>query len=57
MREEEEERTAAAEAVEAREPGVFRLRWVGWGGEEWGAGGAAPPNARQTHTDVADAGW
>lgn len=27
--EEEEERTAAAEAVEAREPGVFRLRGRG----------------------------
>lgn len=40
--EEEEERTAAAEAVEAREPGVFRL-----GG---GTGGVPRPMYARTHT-------
>lgn len=45
---EEEERTAAAEAVEAREPGVFRL---GGGGEGETPRGVAPPNAhKHTHT-------
>lgn len=42
--EEEEERTAAAEAVEAREPGVFRL------GGRTGIGGRGLP--RPTHTHI-----
>lgn len=46
--EEEEERTAAAEAVEAREPGVFRL---GGGG---GIGGVPRPLHTHTHTHKRD---
>lgn len=46
--EEEEERTAAAEAVEAREPGVFRL-----GGGGRGETGMPPPNAN-THAHIHD---
>lgn len=47
---EEEERTAAAEAVEAREPGVFRL-----GGGRGDTEGEQPrPN---THTHTHDRRW
>ena len=55
-REEEEDRTAAAEAVEAREPGVFRL------GREEEGGGMGVPRPTQTHvyahtrTHVSDTG-
>lgn len=51
--EEEEDRTAAAEAVEAREPGVFRLGGGGGGGRG-DTKGSSP--AQHTHTHVADDG-
>ena len=47
MEAEEEERTAAAEAVEAREPGVFKL-----GGGETPKGVAPPNTHRHTHTHI-----
>lgn len=49
--EEEEERTAAAEAVEAREPGVFRL-----GGGRGDTKGSSPAQRTHTHTHVTDDG-
>lgn len=57
--EEEEERTAAAEAVEAREPGVFRLNgsWEGRGREQEEWPRPMQTHARKhTHIDVADKG-
>lgn len=53
MEEEEEERTAAAEAVEAREPGVFRL---GGGGGRGDTKGSSPAQRIHTHTHTADDG-